>query len=64
MSLCTSCGLSVPGDLALCVHHHTIHDDWAASNRAMCDFFHRGIVLPRLDKDKREDDPYTNTDVG
>ena len=64
MSLCASCGLEVTGNSGLCPHHHTICDDWAASNRAMCNFFHRGIVPTRLDKDKREDDPYTNTDVG
>ena len=65
MSLCTSCGSSIPGDLALCGHHHNVHgDDWAPSNRIMCNFIHRGIVPPRLDKDKRDDDLYAPADVG
>ena len=30
---------------ALCGYHSAVHgDDWAAGNRVMCDFLHRGIV--------------------
>lgn len=47
MSLCALCANS---DVELCSYHHfvPVGDDWAASNRAMCDFLHRGIVLPRV----------------
>jgi hypothetical protein len=30
--------------------------DWAAENRIMCDFIHRGIVPPRLPAAERADD--------
>ena len=65
MSLCTSCGVSIPDDLALCSHHHMVNgDDWSVSNRIVCDFIHRGIVPPRLDEDKRNDDTPNYADVG
>ena len=54
---CASCGLQSAGDVALCPHHHTVYgDDWAAGNRAVCAFIHRGIMSPRLAKTEREDD--------
>jgi hypothetical protein len=57
MSLCAACGLQLTGDGALCPHHHCVYgDDWAAANRIMCDFFHRGKVPPRLNRSDREDD--------
>ena len=60
MSLCTSCGTSIPGDLALCAHHHCVYgDEWSASNRAFCNWLHRNIELPRLPPDQRGDDLYT-----
>ena len=47
MSLCTFCGHPTPGDDALCAcHAASCRDDWATGNRIMCDFLHRGIVLP------------------
>jgi hypothetical protein len=47
MSLCAQCAQPTLADRDLCVHHLYPHaDDWAAGNRIMCDFVHRGIVLP------------------
>ena len=47
MSLCAYCGHPSSGSAGLCTHH-ALHDeaDWAASNRVMCDFVHRGITTP------------------
>jgi hypothetical protein len=57
MSLCASCGLQLTGGASLCPHHHCVYgDDWAAANRIMCDFFHRGKIPPRLPQGEREDD--------
>lgn len=57
MSLCASCGLQLSGDAALCPHHHVNYsgEDWAAGNRIMCDFFHRGIVPPRVPEPERRE---------
>ena len=58
--LCPSCGLAVTVT-EICPHHHVYaHDDeWAAGNRAMCDFFHRGVLPRRLSADDREDEAWT-----
>jgi hypothetical protein len=57
MSLCAFCGLQLPGDAALCPHHHCACDgDWAVANRIMCDFFHRKKAPPRLAQADRDDD--------
>ncbi len=56
MSACVLCGMDVPGEGALCAHHHFgIADDWAACNRIMCDFVHRGVVPLRLPKEQRDE---------
>jgi hypothetical protein len=58
MTLCASCGLELSGYAAadgVCLHHHPVEEGWAASNRVMCDFFHRGIVRARLPQDVRVD---------
>ncbi len=45
MSLCVICGYSTPDADDVCAHHvASVADDWAAGNRLMCDFLHRGIV--------------------
>ena len=57
MSLCVSCGVMNPDGVEVCPHHHNVYgDDWAASNRVWCDFFHRGIVPKRLTVAERDDD--------
>lgn len=57
MGLCASCGLSLSGDATLCPHHHAVYgDEWAAANRIMCDFLHRGVLPLRLTKRDRDDD--------
>ena len=58
MSRCTSCGLLLPNNTALCPHHHTsaYYDNWAQSNRVWCDYFHRGIVPQRLSEPERGND--------
>jgi hypothetical protein len=39
------CGLETDGSDALCAYHILgEHDDWAASNRIMCDVIHREIM--------------------
>lgn len=40
---CPYCGSSVTGG-GLCFSHVNPDLDWAASNRAMCDFVHRGQI--------------------
>jgi hypothetical protein len=48
MSLCAFCGHPTFGSGPMCPHHSSVAegDDWATSNRIMCDFLHRGIVTP------------------
>jgi len=55
VSLCASCGLTLPEGIALCPHHASdLFDEWATWNRAMCDFVHRRRALPRLAAAERE----------
>ena len=58
MSVCASCGLTIPDDVGLCPHHHVAYggDDWAVANRIMCDFLHRRTVPRRMTKAERDDD--------
>lgn len=52
MSLCATCGVPLAGDRELCPHHACVYgDDWAASNRMWCAFIHRGVALPRPERD-------------
>ena len=45
MSLCAQCGEPTPDSRDLCIYHSSGQGDgWAAGNRIMCDFLHRGIV--------------------
>jgi hypothetical protein len=47
MSACPLCGWPTLSPEALCAHHSSSHErEWATGNRIMCDFLHRGIVLP------------------
>jgi hypothetical protein len=47
VSLCAYCGQETIGSSGLCSYHNVGHsDDWARENRMMCDFIHRGIVVP------------------
>jgi hypothetical protein len=40
----------------LCPHHPLMfEDEWAAVNRIMCDFFHRGQVPARLSLAERDE---------
>jgi hypothetical protein len=48
MSLCASCGLEIIDGFELCRHHVPLADDWAQSNRIMCDFFHRRRIPERV----------------
>jgi hypothetical protein len=63
MSLCALCGLTVPDGTGVCAHHHTADDDWASTNRIMCDFFHRQRVPDRLTVRERDDD-FWSDDAG
>ena len=47
MSLCALCGQPTLDSGSLCTYHNSGQgDDWAAGNRIICDFLHRGIVSP------------------
>ena len=47
MASCAQCGLITPDDAEMCVHHVVADEpDWAAANRMMCDFVHRGVAPP------------------
>ena len=75
MSHCAQCGYTTNSPGELCAHHiagygsPSVHgDDWAAGNRMMCDFLHRGIVVAaactaRRDHDDLHESP-TWTEVG
>ena len=57
MNRCNQCGIELPEALTLCPHHHLPNDQgWAATNRIMCDFVHRGLVPWRVPPAGREDD--------
>lgn len=56
MVLCSSCGLQLSGNFALCPYHHLVSDeDWARVNRIMCDGIHRKKWPPRLSLAERND---------
>jgi hypothetical protein len=57
MSMCPVCGQQLSGSAGLCPQHTGGSvSGWAAGNRIMCDFFHRGITPPRLNAVDRVDD--------
>jgi hypothetical protein len=57
MLLCPVCCQPVPENTAFCaLHVGPLGGGWAASNRIMCDFFHRGVTPPRLEAPDRVDD--------
>ena len=45
-STCALCGSGLYNRSELCAWHHSIDALWAAENRRMCDFIHRGVPLP------------------
>jgi hypothetical protein len=54
VSPCPLCGQQLAGNATLCARHAGLAaESWAASNRIMCDFFHRGIAPPRVDTAER-----------
>lgn len=54
--LCPECGSSLYGEADLCPYHVVTSENWARGNRIMCEFFHRGIVPPRISPAERDDD--------
>ena len=44
-SNCPYCGAEVVGRNRMCLVHLVADPDWAAANRAMCDFVHRGRTI-------------------
>lgn len=53
--ICPVCGCAV-SDSAMCANHTYAQDsegDWAANNRAMCNYIHRGIIPQRLELPER-----------
>ena len=49
ITYCALCGQELFNEARLCPHHQAGgQDGWAAVNRIMCDFLHRGIVPARL----------------
>jgi len=52
MSLCVLCAQPTLGPGECCAYHLAGQtDDWATSNRVMCDFIHRGVVGATPDDD-------------
>lgn len=49
---CLYCGTEVEDLIPCCAV--CANDHWAATNRVMCDFFHRAKPLPRLPATERE----------
>lgn len=50
-------------DAYLCPHH-TLDwekDGWSDGNRIYCDYFHRGIPIPRLSVEERDDNFWATT---
>lgn len=45
---CVNCGSEVYRNIPLCPYHDTFGSFDSASNRIMCDFFHRKIVPKRV----------------
>ena len=51
--LCPTCSMPIK-EADMCPYHVKVNgEEWAASNRIMCDFFHRGILSTSTD-DPRE----------
>jgi len=47
--ICASCGNDTLDDTDLCRSHPIMGDMlWAATNKLMCDFFHRHLIPPRV----------------
>jgi hypothetical protein len=47
MSLCALCGQPTGGENGVCLFHlYYDKEEWAAVNRKMCDFVHRGVIPP------------------
>jgi hypothetical protein len=46
-TVCSLCGWVMEGDWGICPYHYSREEPgWAIGNRIMCDFLHRGILLP------------------
>ena len=57
MVLCAVCVQRLPDDARMCRQHlGGPGRTWAASNRIMCDFSHRGVTPSRLPAGDRADD--------
>ena len=56
MNRCALCNIEVPGRWSLCAHHDAQEIGWAASNRIMCDFLHRGVPPPRVNAGANDND--------
>lgn len=62
------CGATPPDGSELCAYHPAVtyaDAEWSRGNRVMCDFFHRGVVPPRLAPPERSDDfwSYSGSDA-
>ncbi len=56
MNRCAWCNIEVAAGSNLCAHHDAAEIGWAASNRIMCDFLHRGRVPPRVGDVERDEE--------
>jgi len=63
MSVCASCGLEMIDSSELCRHHVPRMDNWAETNRIMCDFLHRRKVPSRLALEVRGDEFWAHADA-
>ena len=55
MPSCSLCGSGLPAEDLCSFHSRGMGDDWGRENRIWCDFLHRGIEIPRLPPEQRDD---------
>ena len=58
-STCAQCGGGLYDRSELCTWHHSVDTLWAAENRRMCDFIHRGVPLPWITEPEPEEPEVT-----
>ncbi len=63
MALCAICGVTTISGEELCSYHPSAAapEGWAAGNRVLCDFIHRGVEPRRLAAEDRDDDIWSAT---
>ena len=61
MSLCAQCGSDAGYGVGICNYHvNAMDEQWAESNRIMCDFIHRKKEPVRVERQQREEESFYN----